>query len=113
MNDYNNVKNVIAHEKFHKEAKSVIKTFGDHADVYAKQIDDATFNDTTDDFKVGQLAAVATYLANGLKGNANVASDGEAQIMNILNKVNSALKKSKGEYQIRFEPGKPTGARLS
>ena len=78
MNDYNNVKNVIAHEKFHKEAKSVIKTFGDHADVYAKQIDDATFNDTTDDFKVGQLAAVATYLANSLKGNANVASDGEA-----------------------------------
>jgi hypothetical protein len=102
-NDYNDLKNIIAHERYHKESKEVISTFGDHAEIYAKQFEDKTFNNTTDKFKESILASVATYMVNGIYGNKNVGSDGLENILIIMNDINKSLKKAKGGYQLEYE----------
>lgn len=74
LSDYGNMANVFSHEKFHKEdhASGADKQFGSHFLVYIKQMEDPTFQNTTDDFKLGTAISALSYFmyySKNAKGN--------------------------------------------
>jgi hypothetical protein len=64
LNDYNNLKNALSHEKDHKiKGHGYIEpTNFEHAEVYLAQIKDPTFKNTTSDFKKGMAGSISRYL---------------------------------------------------
>jgi hypothetical protein len=67
LDDYNNLKSVLTHEKKHNlegDPEKIDYTFFQHASIYEFQFNDATtFQKTTFDFKVHQASAYASYLS--------------------------------------------------
>lgn len=73
LDDYNNMKSVFFHEDLHrkggKEDKSwadltSIEGMKDHLEVYYNQVKDKTFDDTTEEFKLGVFATVNQLLSS-------------------------------------------------
>lgn len=94
LNNINNFKNIIKHEIFHVEDNRDSKfksNLSTHADVYVKAANNYTFNDTTDDFKIGIAGSFAKYLLNLAKDNEFRLSDIESKI-NSFNKNNAGVK---------------------
>ncbi|MBL0737076.1 hypothetical protein JI750_09290 [Flavobacterium sp. GN10] len=66
LDNYDNLTNVLKHEQFHQiEFANNKKTdFETHVKVYLQQFNDASFANTTSEFKLGQIASVTNYLMN-------------------------------------------------
>lgn len=65
MNDYNNLKSTMFHEKTHWEEPQEVKrkyNFDAHVAVYMKQIQDPSFKQTTPEFQQGIVNSMAGYL---------------------------------------------------
>lgn len=66
LNNFDNLMSVLKHEQFHQIDFATNKKtdFETHVNVYLKQFNDPTFNNTTSEFKLGQIASVSNYLMN-------------------------------------------------
>jgi hypothetical protein len=65
LNDYNNLKSTMFHEKTHWEEPQKIRanyTFDAHVEVYMKQIQDPSFKQTTPEFQLGIINSMSGYL---------------------------------------------------
>jgi hypothetical protein len=94
LNDFNNLKNVLAHEKDHKAKDHGFKTitFEEHAKVYLAQMDDTSFGLTKPDYRQGQAASFAEYVLS-----AHYKED--ANSTDLINSYNSKSK----EFKLSFE----------
>ena len=107
LDNYNNLKNALVHEKFHAEAKTLIKSFADHANIYVKQMEDGSFKNTTEEFKVGTVASALQFLQNARIGNETIPSDAEATITKLESRMNNALKSS--NINVTYDPTRGGG----
>ena len=64
LDDFNNLKSILIHEKFHKDRGHGFKKIGyfTHAEVYLSAIQDKSFVATTSGFKLSQITAFASAL---------------------------------------------------
>jgi len=64
LDNYFNLQSVIKHEFFHKEdhRDGIETTFVSHASVYLRQMQDETFENTTEDFAYGMILSFISYL---------------------------------------------------
>jgi len=73
LNDYNNLKSTLDHEKDHVQAGDPTKvdyTFKDHLAIYTKQMDNGSlFDKTTNEYKIGTASNYASYLLGAYKAN--------------------------------------------
>ncbi|MDM1073757.1 hypothetical protein HX001_14805 [Empedobacter brevis] len=86
LNNKYNLQNSLKHENFHKEddAKGIKTTYETHASVYMRQMQDATFNNTSNDFKTGMMESFMQYL-QGAKDNKQ---NGYSELINKFNSSN-------------------------
>ena len=96
MNDFNNLKNTLAHEKDHNSKRHGFRTitYEEHANVYLAQMDDKTYGETTPDYRKGQAASFAKYVLSAhYKEDANSTE--------LLKSFNSKSK----EFTLSLEQG--------
>ncbi len=62
LDNYNNLTNVLWHEKNHQDGKGNSEYSFDHIDIYLKQIDEKSFKNTTDEFKEGLVGGAVGLL---------------------------------------------------
>lgn len=93
LNDYNNLKNTLAHEKDHKDKGHGFhkSNYTEHSKVYLAQMRSAGFGKTTKDFQSGMAGSFAQYVLNAHHKE-------EANSSNLINEFNNLNK----EYQMSF-----------
>ena len=97
LNNYDNLINVLKHEEFHQIefAKNKKTNFETHVNVYLNQIRDSSFNNTTSEFKFGQVVSLSNYLMNMDRNDPN----NEYGRNTIINKIKEFNNLNNG-YQI-------------
>jgi RHS repeat-associated protein len=93
LNDANNLRSSIDHEKDHKtdfESGKTEPSLLDHAKIYLDQTQGKAFGDATPDFQTGIAASFGQYLMNNIvSSNGNPVADG-VNLINSFNKTNTA-----------------------
>ncbi len=97
LNNYNNLKSVLEHEKDHKAKGHGHNQSSnlEHAGVYLNQVKDKSFGKTSTDFKEGMVGSICNYMSaaaqevggSGGSGNFN-------QINDMISQLNSQSKKT-------------------
>jgi RHS repeat-associated protein len=111
LNDANNLKNVLIHEKGHVSdiASGTQTTLERHAEIYLNQMQDKTFGEATPDLQKGTAASFGQYLMNNI-----VETDGNpigvaSKMIATFNKNNAAGMK----MTANFSSGDGTGNSVS
>lgn len=94
LSDFNNLKSALIHEKDHKDkghgfADKLSDNF-DHAEVYFTQISDPTFLNGTPEFQEATIRSMANYL----KDASNNDKRQDMDIIDLIEKTNSAISKT-------------------
>lgn len=91
INDFNNLKSTLIHEKGHKTKGHGFRkiTFEEHANVYLDQMNDITFGETKIDYKKGHAGSFAEYV---LSAHYN---EPDANSTDLINSYNSKSKNFK------------------
>jgi hypothetical protein len=112
LNDYNNLKSTLFHEKRHLERKDPSKKdykFSDHVIIYEDQMNDKTFEPTTFDFKVGIVTSYVSYLTASYNQGEISFDEIEAKITDFNSKskdikiVGGDFNQAAGGYQFKVE----------
>jgi RHS repeat-associated protein len=89
MNNYNNLKNTLIHEKTHQETDNPVD-YSDHVDVYIQQMKDPSFSSTTQEFKEGMVGSAGNYLMNQA---SQVRGQVDARMRDQIKTINSLIKR--------------------
>ena len=93
LNDSKNLTNTLNHEKFHQDNNDPEKgknmTFQDHLNVYDSQMSDATFKETTNEFKAGMANNYAGYLLGGIN-SGEISTDKADKMISDFNTKNKS-----------------------
>lgn len=89
LNDFNNLKNTLVHEEDHVDKGHGFNKSSnlEHAGVYLTQMNDPSFNKTTDEFKKGIAGSSANYLRDAAMDAMQL--DGNLEpVMNMVSEFN-------------------------
>ena len=102
MNDFNNLKNTLVHEKDHKSKNHGERTitFEEHANVYLAQMDDTSFGLTKPDYRQGHAGSFAEYVlsAHNKEPDAN-----STDLINSYNGMSKEFKLSKVQQEFKLD----------
>lgn len=86
LDDANNLKNILIHEKGHTEnnAAKIESNLLNHAEVYANQLSDATFDKVTPDLQKSLIGSFANYVMNAV-ANSYVGAEKYVERFNANN----------------------------
>ena len=112
LDNIDNLKSVLFHEKLHQDDEYAHKNSDDksfeglllHVNVYTKQIENTTFDNTTNNFKKGAMTSLGNYFENALNKSLN-SFDSEAdktKVLNLMSEFNQGVGKKRG-YQFSAE----------
>lgn len=90
LDNYNNIISVFDHERLHqidKEKKVLVKSFGDHAEIYINQFKLDAFKQASKDFQIGQIASAVDYIFNTQFTSTDFGSGNADELMTKLNNV--------------------------
>jgi YD repeat-containing protein len=96
LSNYHNLESVLFHEKQHQDDQKAGKELNDntfegllnHSKIYEKQMNDKSFERTSDDFKAGQFGSFGKYLENSLN-QALKGFDVESDTKKVTDMINS------------------------
>ena len=92
LSDYNNLLNVLIHEKGHKRnvESGVDQNLVTHLDVYFNAIKDKSFDKTTESFQIGVIGSYSNYLLNYYVDFTNGSTKQLDKYVDDFNKNNKA-----------------------
>ena len=102
LNDFNNLKNTLVHEKDHKDkehGKTTI-TYEEHANVYLTQMDDTSFGLATPDYQQGHAGSFAKYVLSADRKEPDANS---TDLINSYNSKSKEFKLSKVQQEFKLD----------
>jgi len=106
VDNYNNIVNILYHEKLHQDdARSgkKLKYFSDHAEIYINQINHSSFKGMSQDVQSGTIQSAMNFILNEAFGTATDAAgndygDNQQAASGLIEKLNTAIKSA--GYQV-------------